>query len=259
MNKKTLDTQIGPRLKFFRSRSGKSQFDVEVELDMSPGNLSRIENGHINPTKETVYRIAAVYGLSNNERSYLIGPFATPPTEVEIQEVQKIIHSHFEKKTTLAYATDERYRLISVSKGFRNMMGISDKTYQSILNRSFIEVILDKKIGVLDRLAKDSLTQTLENVLGVFYQDAGFFIDDSLVQDAISAIEHNTLTKEVWDRVKSNNHIPYFNQDRSITFDLPLNLKVSLTYSDEPIRKHERFTVTEYSTNNSILRFLLSI
>ncbi len=41
--------------------------DLEVMADLSMGSLSRMENNHINPTKETLFRIAKVLKLTPEE------------------------------------------------------------------------------------------------------------------------------------------------------------------------------------------------
>lgn len=50
-----------------------SQLDLEMTINSSPGSISRIENGKINPTKETLHKIADALCLNCFERAELLG------------------------------------------------------------------------------------------------------------------------------------------------------------------------------------------
>ncbi|MFQ5493149.1 MAG: helix-turn-helix domain-containing protein [Candidatus Dojkabacteria bacterium] len=63
--------QIGDKIRKFRTRAGMSQLDLELEIGTSSGSISRIESGATNPTKETILKIASVFGLSAVETASL--------------------------------------------------------------------------------------------------------------------------------------------------------------------------------------------
>ncbi|MDQ6985419.1 MAG: helix-turn-helix transcriptional regulator [Candidatus Dojkabacteria bacterium] len=54
---------LGEKIKNFRKRAGLSQLDLEMRIDGSPGMISRIENGKVNPTKETISSISKIAKL----------------------------------------------------------------------------------------------------------------------------------------------------------------------------------------------------
>ena len=54
----------GEKVKFYRLSKGLSQLALEIDAGLSEGNISRIENNTVNPTKETLLRIAEVLKLS---------------------------------------------------------------------------------------------------------------------------------------------------------------------------------------------------
>jgi len=64
---------LGDKIKYYRQRAKKSQLDLELETGLSTGTISRIENGNINPTKETLTRIAERLSLKPSEIAYLLG------------------------------------------------------------------------------------------------------------------------------------------------------------------------------------------
>lgn len=63
---------VGKKIKEFRKRSGLSQMELEIEVNAAFGSISRIENGLINPTKETLLAIADALQLNFMERSFLL-------------------------------------------------------------------------------------------------------------------------------------------------------------------------------------------
>lgn len=62
---------LGKKIKNFRLRAGLSQMKLEGLIDASPGSISRTENGEVNPTKETLWKIIDVLNLSPKEASSL--------------------------------------------------------------------------------------------------------------------------------------------------------------------------------------------
>ncbi len=64
---------LGKKIKQFRKRAGLSQLSLELAIEASPGSLSRIENGKVNPTKETIIDIARVLELETREIASLFG------------------------------------------------------------------------------------------------------------------------------------------------------------------------------------------
>ena len=70
--------KLGQKIRNFRIRSGKSQMDLELEIGASAGSLSRIENGEVNPTKETLLKIIEVLNLVTIEAASLMGIDMSP-------------------------------------------------------------------------------------------------------------------------------------------------------------------------------------
>jgi len=62
---------LGEKIKRFREQKGLSQFKLEMLIGASPGSLSRIENGQINPTKETILKIVEILEISPSEAASL--------------------------------------------------------------------------------------------------------------------------------------------------------------------------------------------
>jgi transcriptional regulator with XRE-family HTH domain len=68
-----MDNTVGEKIRKFRKRSGISQFELELRIDASPGSISRIESGQVNPTKETLQKISKVLHLTEIEQANVFG------------------------------------------------------------------------------------------------------------------------------------------------------------------------------------------
>lgn len=63
-----MDNQtLGERIRYFRKRAGLSQMELECEVELSAGTVSRIENNTTNPTKETLLKIINFLNLNDFE------------------------------------------------------------------------------------------------------------------------------------------------------------------------------------------------
>lgn len=68
-----MDNKLGQKIKKYRSQKGISQFDLELQIETSPGRISKIENGKINPDKETIIKISNALKLDTKEIASLFG------------------------------------------------------------------------------------------------------------------------------------------------------------------------------------------
>jgi transcriptional regulator with XRE-family HTH domain len=86
------DGSVGQKIKKYRARKGISQFKLETEIGASPGSISRIESGRINPTKETLLSVSNSLGLDDHQIADLFQvPFST--TEKTLKIVNEISES----------------------------------------------------------------------------------------------------------------------------------------------------------------------
>lgn len=69
----SLPTQKHCILKILRQKHKISQMQLELQANLCLGTISRIENEKINPTKETLIRIAKALDLNADEILMLFG------------------------------------------------------------------------------------------------------------------------------------------------------------------------------------------
>ena len=64
---------LGQKIRYFRKIRKISQFELELTIESAAGSISRIENGVVNPKKETIFEIARALNLTSFETAYLFG------------------------------------------------------------------------------------------------------------------------------------------------------------------------------------------
>ena len=113
---------LGKRIKFFRERSHLSQLELEASINASAGMISRIEQGQVNPTKETVMKVGEELDLNNCELDYLIGMTFYPASEDLVDKIRQEIAPYFQKRSVLAYLLDDRNRFVNLSSTFIKLL-----------------------------------------------------------------------------------------------------------------------------------------
>jgi len=97
---------LGEKIKQYRKRSNKSQFELEMEIGISPGSISRFENGEINPTKESLYKISKVLNLTSHEIASLFDIKINDKT-IALAKASKLLHSSLKVEDVLQNSVDE--------------------------------------------------------------------------------------------------------------------------------------------------------
>lgn len=131
----TGDIALGQKISFYRKRAKLSQLELELEIDAAQGSISRIENGQVNPTKETIRKIIDVLALNLIEAAELY--------ELSIEDISKIIRlsgklSHnLNLRQTLSSASHEITKdlnlsgvcILLIENGFLQVEAIEDLPY----------------------------------------------------------------------------------------------------------------------------------
>lgn len=251
-----MNTKVGDRLRYFRRRSNFSQMQLEIEIEASPGSISRIESGEVNPTKETINKIAKVLKMTDREVDYIIGPLANPATEEEIEKAKEAVKDYFNKKGVLAYLMDDRYRLIDLSKDFYKFLEIDPKLKERLLGQVFINIVLDEKLGIVNTIKDNS---NLKSFLERAYSEMYFMFDDEYYKEFMKTAKENLLTKDLWAEIVKEAPTDFHDfEDRDVNFAV-WGVNIKLNYSVERLQKFPRFDVVEYTPSNKLVKLLTKI
>jgi transcriptional regulator with XRE-family HTH domain len=78
---------IGSKIRVMRKRAGLSQLDLETLMNASPGSISRLEAGKVNPSKETIFEIIEKLQLQGEE---IVSLFEINPAKSKISDLWNI-------------------------------------------------------------------------------------------------------------------------------------------------------------------------
>jgi len=101
-----MDSETGVRLREYRLQRGLSQEKLELELGLASGHISRIESGRLNPTKETLIKIARILGLDGRQQALLFGVSNQPPDQEEFNTAWPYIQKYIEESANPILVSD---------------------------------------------------------------------------------------------------------------------------------------------------------
>lgn len=248
---------LGEKLKYFRKRNNLSQMELEVATNSAAGAVSRIEKGVINPTKETILKIAEVLGLNDYEISYLIGKIAYPATTEEVQSARDAVKKYFNKKSTLAYMTDERSRLIDISKGFRLLIGLNEEKYENLIGQSFPIMLLRDEFGLKKFIDPEKLEKVLRDAFSRTYAEMGFMIGDPHREIVLEELRNHPSIHNHWLKLENQkNQIEMRTIDSLTVYLIYNNRKIKMAYHTEVLPSNPRFLILEYKPTNYLIKIL---
>ena len=250
---------LGRRIKYFRKRASLSQMDLELAMNASAGMISRIESGKVNPSKETVMKMAELLDMNSREIDYLIGITAEPATPKEIEEAINFIRDHFARDDVFAYLRDERFRFYSFSKGFENLFTPFLKKSIPELEKELYgipiaRILLDDKVEISSKIKADE--KLLQFQFARFYSETNYMTDDLIIKGIVEFIENHPIGQEIWGYIKNNKVNVNSLDSKYMPFKLGL-FKFKMRYAREPLPgRLSRFQTLEYFPNIRILNFM---
>ena len=226
-----------------------SQLELETAIEASPGMVSRIENGVVNPTKETMDKIGSALNMNHRELSYVSGRLASPASENEIKLALAEIEDHFNDERVLAYVLDDRYRVLAISKGFVNLFRTYVKDADQLgawaIGHSVLRLTLDENFGVAKFLYTENFEQAWSFQLARFKLEMGFMVDDEYFKEGMACINKNKLSRKVWEKVQKEIQSANTLDSKKVKLDLEGQM-MSLGFAREPIAKYPRFETLEF-------------
>lgn len=249
---------VGKRLNYLRKRANFSQLDLETAIDASSGSISRIENGKVNPTKETLHAISKCLELTTTEHAYLLGLVSPLPSEKEITAAIQSVKAYFASSHKFAYLIDDRARFIYVSAGFKRIFKLSEQDVKRLCGTHIFEMMLNPELPVRQYLDEAKF-------------DEFFRLQAARQASTLQLHKHEDWYLELFARLQTypGFKAEYLDVDpdpssylepeaRSIWFDFN-GIKVKTIYTREVLKEHPRFTVIEHMVANPIVNKLVQV
>ena len=109
------ERHFGKRLRETRLGAGLSQSDLEDISGIPKARLSRYENGHVEPSIQTLNRLARALNVSE---ASLLGD-----QRAALEEFEKVLNEHGIKLTSKDQARELAEKLVSSTKGLAGRQG----------------------------------------------------------------------------------------------------------------------------------------
>jgi transcriptional regulator with XRE-family HTH domain len=237
---------LGEKIKYFRKLKGLSQLELEMELNTTPGRLSRIENGLVVPTRATVLKIANVLKLTHYHSDYLDGVNSQPVSQAEVYVAVTSSTKFFSRPGYLAYLIDDRWKVYAGSDSFIEMLGIDASQAGNIAGKTIIEIMLNPNLGITKLLDQDDYENLIFFQLSRFYKEAAFIIDDLEIVTTTEIIKRHNIAGKIWEQIIKTGGLEYpVIETRIVKFNIN-GQKINFTYNDERLLGNRRFELIEY-------------
>ena len=159
---------LGRKIYVLREDRALSQTKLEVEAGLSFGTLSRIENGNINPTKETIIKIAQVLDLQDDEFNYLISLQKSSPDVKEVERVVGLMKNNFDKQVVPMYLIDNQFRIWYWNDIILKLFGIDKDTAIKYQGLTTWDVLFHQEFKLLQRIPKKYLPIIIGQMLTTY-------------------------------------------------------------------------------------------
>lgn len=233
---------LGEKLRNFRKRAGMSQLELEAAIQTSPGVISRIEAGKVNPTKETLLQIGKVLNLKENDLADLLEIRPITLSNKEIEAAITECKSYLDKENVLAYLIDENGFVHYAGKGFTTFFNADSNWFERCKGKEILEIALDPQYGILDMLdfEKSKHTLAVELLRGMRESSLTTEYLNTKLSGLPQAQEVIALAKTLDPQealYTSNKHVFFNINGQSVDF----------LYGREPLKGSKRFEIVEFS------------
>jgi transcriptional regulator with XRE-family HTH domain len=145
--------RVGKLIQSYRVRAGISQFDLELATEMASGSISRIEQGKVNPTKETIYKIIDYLELTPIEASRLFG--IDIDYFAELLKLANMLQDIDELKELVQTTCDEIVKVLNMPGSTIYMVENGMVKYKNMSMNKFSQLALSLLPFSIDKLNYD--------------------------------------------------------------------------------------------------------
>lgn len=233
---------LGRKIYVLREDRSLSQSKLEVEAGLSFGTLSRIENGNINPTKETIIKIAQVLGLHDHEFQYLISPVKSSPDMEEIERMKLLLASEIKEEAIPAYLIDTKLRVWDWNKMILELIGANEVNAEKYRGYTCMKLLFLSEFNIRNRIPKDKLVKVIKQQVDTYKFLSNKYRNEYTTYSEIRELLKDISFKKAW---KSENELKYFplKNEFYLKYDNTiLNIDILLNI----FSKDQRFIIVKY-------------
>jgi len=234
---------LGRKLYAFREDRKLSQTKLEVEVGLSFGTISRIENGVINPTKETIYKISSFLGLDCSEFNYLIGFNTIYPSTTDVNHVINKSQRNLTETGFPSYIIDSKFRIWQWNKMILDLFNISETQANKLLGQSHTRFVFSPEFGIIDKVPKDKLDEVIRQYVWRYRKVINKCRFESTIIEEINHLKSNNLFYKAWQEFER------YDKDISFGDDFYYNYEgkmLSILVNMNELQFDNRFILVRY-------------
>ena len=214
---------VGSLIRQFRKSRNISQQSLEVAIDASFGHISRIESGKVNPSKETLLKIADFLKLSEFEISCLLG---VEFERVSLEEVKTAIDVTKPYLTNSPYPTfllDDYFYVYTWNSNLIDLFNIDQQDVGIFKGKNMFEIMYHPEFRAMFQPKRwESLV--VEDLI-YFMKSVGYHIypQNQVVTEVLSTLRHqypdfdkywNLALQKYTEEVTPGENLIYFKQGK---------------------------------------------
>ncbi len=221
------EPSLGRKIYLLREERGLSQSKLEVEAGLSFGTLSRIENGVINPTKETIGKIAKVLNLLDDEYNYLFSTQKALPAETEVERIIKLYKDKLDSFDIPAYIMDCKFRVWYWNDMVIELLGLSNfKNLEEKRGMTIMKIMFSKEFAITRRIPKKLFPRILKQQIETYKKVVNKYRSEESVSREIRELCKDKVFNDIWKSKMDDVFLPIANEfyinygDRSLSIDI---------------------------------------
>lgn len=234
---------LGRKLYAFREERKISQTKVEVETGLSFGTISRIENGVINPTKETLHRISTCLSLDTFEFTYLLGFNAMQPSQQDVVAIVDQFRQKLTDTTFPAYIMDSMFRIWSFNTTALRILGITDNQISRYVGVNYMQILFSAELDIINRLPADKRDRVLRQQVFRYRKMIGKYRLSNSAIEEINKLKQHPLFAEIWAQYDPLETDLTFGDDFHVDYEQKL---LSFQISMNILQQDSRFFLVRY-------------
>lgn len=227
----------------FRQDRKISQSKLELEAGLSFGTISRIENGIINPTKETLLRISSCLKLNDSEFSYLIKIKNTYPSEEEINSARTEIRKRLAKSEFPAYLMDCGFRIWQWNDQVLRLFNITEEQAQNHLGQTYIQILFSSDFNIIENIPKNKLFKVIRQQVWGYRKLVSKHRHESLTMEKIQELKKDGFFRSVWEEFELYDREMAFGDDFYYSYK---GKSLSMLITTNELQSDNRFILVRY-------------
>lgn len=201
---------LGRKLYAFREDRKLSQSRLEVEAGLSFGTISRIENGLVNPTKETLIKIGGILELDDSEFNFLLTGRRSTPTEKDVNYVIGKIRNLIDSSEFPAYLMDCEFRVWYWNDLVLKVLEIDKEKTEKYRGFSTVKILFHPEFNLSKKIPKRKLPSILKRQVDIYKQLVSKYKNEEFTSKEIRELRKNEMFKAAWDEVDVSEESPLF-------------------------------------------------